>query len=64
VFDYDDASTSRPKPFRVEFKPRFPGVENIIRTEAKRALKELEVYNGETKVTMDNAEQFIENFKR
>ncbi|KIW84040.1 hypothetical protein Z517_03286 [Fonsecaea pedrosoi CBS 271.37] len=58
-FAYDDRSTSRPLPFRVEFKPRFPGVEDIIRSEAKRALAELEMYNGETAVTMDNAEQFL-----
>lgn len=63
MFDYDNASTSRPKPFRVEFRPRFPGVEKIIQKEARRALKELEKYNGETKVTMENAEDFVKSIK-
>lgn len=51
VFDFNDASTSRPNPFKVEFVPRSEQIKQLILQEATRAEKELEQYNIKSEIT-------------
>ncbi|KAH6972148.1 hypothetical protein BKA56DRAFT_620717 [Ilyonectria sp. MPI-CAGE-AT-0026] len=51
VFDLNDASTSRPSPFKVEFVPRSEQIKQLILQEATRSEKELEQYNIKGEIT-------------
>ncbi len=44
----------RPEPFKARFIPRSKEVERMIRDEATRARRELTVFDGETRLTMEN----------
>ncbi|KAL6241453.1 hypothetical protein RBB50_011717 [Rhinocladiella similis] len=51
---FTKSENMRPEPFRARFIPRTKGIEQIIRTEATRARKELTAFDGETRLTMEN----------
>jgi hypothetical protein len=44
----------RPEPFKARFIPRSKETEQIIRDEASRSRKKLCVFDGETRLTMEN----------
>jgi hypothetical protein len=44
----------RPEPFPARFTPRSEKIGEIIRDEAERAREALRIYDGETKLTMEN----------
>ncbi|KIY00149.1 uncharacterized protein Z520_03834 [Fonsecaea multimorphosa CBS 102226] len=54
IFAYTKSENMRPEPFKARFIPRSKAIEDIIRSEAVRARKELCAYDGETKLTMEN----------
>ncbi|KAL2402864.1 Cytochrome P450 monooxygenase [Exophiala dermatitidis] len=54
IYAYTKSENTRPEPFKARFIPRTKGIEDIIRREAARAQKELSVYDGETKLTLEN----------
>lgn len=44
----------RPEAFPARFKPRSAKITQIILDEAEQAREELRIYDGETKLTMEN----------
>ncbi|KIX01994.1 uncharacterized protein Z518_07933 [Rhinocladiella mackenziei CBS 650.93] len=54
IFAYTKSENMRPEPFKARFLPRSREIEQIIREEATRARKELTVFDGETRLTLDN----------
>ncbi|KAJ3509637.1 hypothetical protein NM208_g15643 [Fusarium decemcellulare] len=56
VFDFNDASAPRPLPFKVEFTPRSDNTKQLVRQEAMRAETELQKYNIQSKITVDNVD--------
>lgn len=54
IFAYTKSENMRPEPFKARFTPRTPRIAEIIREEARQAREELRVYDGETKLTLEN----------
>jgi len=54
IFNYTKSENMRPEPFKARFIPRSKSIEQILRLEAVQARKELCVYDGETRLTMEN----------
>ncbi|KAK5227225.1 hypothetical protein LTR99_005355 [Exophiala xenobiotica] len=51
---FTKSENMRPEPFKARFIPRSKEVEQILRDEATRARRELTVFDGETRLTMEN----------
>jgi hypothetical protein len=45
----------RPEPFRVRFIPRSDAIKDLLLDEAGEAREGLRIYDGETRVTMEDA---------
>ena len=54
IFAYTKSENMRPEPFRARFIPRSEKIAVLIREEAGVARDELRVYDGETKLTLEN----------
>jgi hypothetical protein len=54
-FAYTDNENVRPEPFRVRFIRRSDAVRKLLLDEAAEAREALRIYDGETRVTMDDA---------
>ena len=55
IFAYTDSENSRPEPFRVRFIPRSDAISTLLLDEAAEAREALRIYDGETRVTMEDA---------
>ncbi|KAK5049950.1 hypothetical protein LTR84_004069 [Exophiala bonariae] len=54
IFAYTKSENMRPEPFKARFTPRTPRIAEIIVEEARQAREALRVYDGETKLTLEN----------
>jgi len=54
VLAFTKSENMRPEPFKARFIPRSKKMGDIIRSEAGRARKDLAVFDGETRSTMEN----------
>ena len=54
IFAYTDSENMRPEPFKARFTPRSEKRRQILLKEAAEAREALRVYDGETKITMEN----------
>ncbi|KAL3425527.1 hypothetical protein PVAG01_02318 [Phlyctema vagabunda] len=52
IFDYTNGLNMRPNPFRCRIRPRNDAIRATIRSEGLQALRDLAVYEGETKFTL------------
>lgn len=52
IFAYTNGENIRPEPFPAIFEPRSKEMQEILYKEADRARKALNVYDGQTKLTM------------
>ncbi|KAH7012954.1 cytochrome P450 [Ilyonectria destructans] len=57
IFAFNDSPVSRPLPFKMEFKPRSEEIASKVHEEAKNARHALRIYDGETKITMESAQE-------
>jgi hypothetical protein len=48
----------RPEPFQVCFIPRSDAIKNLLLDEAGEAREALRIYDGETRVTMEDAANY------
>ncbi|KUJ23936.1 cytochrome P450 [Mollisia scopiformis] len=64
IFAYTDCENMRPEPFRARFTPRSDKIKHAIMEEAKIAREELRVYDGETKLTLEDAVQALASEKK
>ena len=55
IFAYTDSENMRPEPFRVRFIPRLDAIRKLLLDEAAEAREALRSYDGETRVTMEDA---------
>ncbi|KAK5367709.1 hypothetical protein LTR20_009193 [Exophiala xenobiotica] len=55
IFAYTDSENMRPEPFKARFTPRSEKRRQILLKEAAEAREALRIYDGETKITMENA---------
>ncbi|KAI4690247.1 hypothetical protein J4E81_007399 [Alternaria sp. BMP 2799] len=55
IFAYTDSENMRPEPFRVRFIPRSDAIKKLLLDEAAEAREALRPYDGETRVTMEDA---------
>ena len=55
IFAYTDSENMRPEPFRVRFIPRSDEIRRLLLDEAVVAREALRPYDGETRVTMEDA---------
>ncbi|KAJ5192171.1 cytochrome P450 [Penicillium cf. viridicatum] len=55
IFAYTDTENMRPEPFKARFTPRSEKTHSLILKEADDAREALRMYDGETKVNMDQA---------
>lgn len=58
IFAYTNSENMRPEPFRVRFIPRSDAVKNLLLDEAGEAREVLRIYDGETRVTMEDAANY------
>ena len=56
IFAFTKSENMRPEPFKARFIPRSKEIAQIIPDEASRARKELCVFDGETRLTMENVQ--------
>lgn len=56
IFAYSKSENIRPLPFKARFTPRSEAIRDLILEEAAAARNALRIYDGETKVTMEQAE--------
>ncbi|KAE8449351.1 hypothetical protein EG329_008252 [Mollisiaceae sp. DMI_Dod_QoI] len=59
IFAYTDSENMRPEPFKARFTPRTARIRQSIVDEAAIARDELRVYDGETKLTLQDALQAL-----
>lgn len=52
-----DSENMRPQPFKARFTPRFEAVKEMILSEAEEARVELQIYDGETHLGLN---QFLQ----
>lgn len=52
IFAYTKSENTRPEPFKARFLARSENIRAIVMNDAELAIKELGVYDGETKVTI------------
>jgi hypothetical protein len=57
IFNYTDSENIRPHEFKARFEPRSASIRAMIEKDAMEARKRLAVWDGKTKVTV---EQFID----
>ncbi|KAL2786629.1 cytochrome P450 [Aspergillus keveii] len=57
IFAYTESENQRPEPFRVRFTPRSDKIRQLLLDEAAEARESLRIYDGETKITMEDAAQ-------
>ena len=55
IFAYTDSENMRPEPFHVRFIPRSDATRKLLLDEAAEAREALRPYDGETRVTMEDA---------
>jgi len=55
IFAYTESENTRPEAFRARFTPRSESIRRLILEEATEAREELRIYDGETKVKMEDA---------
>ncbi|KAH8706086.1 cytochrome P450 [Phaeosphaeriaceae sp. PMI808] len=55
IFAYTESENMRPEAFKARFIPRSDSIKGIVLEEAARAREALRQYDGETKVTMEDA---------
>ena len=55
IFAYTNSENMRPEPFRVQFIPRSDAIRKLLLDEAAEAREALRTYDGETRVTMEDA---------
>jgi cytochrome P450 len=55
IFAYSHSENIRPLPFKARFAPRSDAIRDLIHEEAARARESLRPYDGDTKVTMEQA---------
>lgn len=55
IFAYTASENTRPIPFKARFLPRSEIIRQIILEQAAAARKALSIYDGETKVRMEDA---------
>ncbi|KAL6399474.1 uncharacterized protein AUP68_18022 [Ilyonectria robusta] len=55
IFAYTESENTRPEPFKAQFIPRSDTIREIILSEASAAREALRIYDGETKLTMEDA---------
>ena len=54
IFAYTDGENMRPMPFQARFIPRTEGISRLLEKEAEEAGNRLKVYDGETKVKLQD----------
>ena len=54
IWAYTDGENTRPQPFPVKFTPRSERIREIILEEAKQAREELSIYDGETRLRVED----------
>lgn len=59
IFAYTASENMRPEPFKARFIPRHSRVPDIIDEAARIARENLSIYDGETKLTLSNAHEFV-----
>ncbi|KAL2825820.1 cytochrome P450 [Aspergillus cavernicola] len=57
ILAYTESENQRPEPFRARFTPRSDKIRQLLLDEAAEARESLRIYDGETKITMDDAAQ-------
>jgi cytochrome P450 len=57
IFAYTDSENMRPEPFKARFTPRSDDHRRILLENAAVAREELRIYDGETKLTLENVAQ-------
>lgn len=55
IFAYTESENTRPKSFKAQFVPRSQKIRELIDTEAEAARDALRIYDGETKLSMEDA---------
>lgn len=55
IFDYTESENTRPTAFKARFTPRTPTIRELILSEAAEAREALRIYDGETRVRMEDA---------
>jgi hypothetical protein len=55
IFAYTVSENTRPEPFKARFIPRSDRIREILLNEAAEAREALRIYDGETRVTMEDA---------
>ncbi|KAH7092442.1 cytochrome P450 [Paraphoma chrysanthemicola] len=55
IFAYTESENMRPEPFRARFIPRSDKIRKLLLDEAAEAREALRVYDGETRVSMEDA---------
>lgn len=55
IFAYTESENTRPEPFKAQFIPRSDTIREIMLSEASEAREALRIYDGETKLTMEDA---------
>lgn len=55
IFAYSKSENIRPLPFKARFTPRSQAIRDLVMEEATTARNALRIYDGETKVTVDEA---------
>ncbi len=55
IFAYTESENIRPQPFKARFAPRSESIRKLILEEAVRARDALRIYDGDTKVTVEEA---------
>lgn len=55
IFAYTNSENMRPEPFRVHFIPRSNAIKKLLLDEAAEAREALRIYDGETRVSMEDA---------
>lgn len=54
IFAYTESENMRPEPFEARFIPRSESIRRLIVEEAVTARESLRVYDGETKIRMED----------
>ncbi len=54
IFAYTKSENMRPEPFKASFTPRSERIKQILLQEAATAREALKIYDGETKLTLEN----------
>lgn len=55
IFAYTESENMRPEPFRARFIPRTDTIRRLVLEEAGVAREALRKYDGETRLTMEDA---------